>query len=316
MKIAGSDKVLVQMTRRDAMTVMAAAGLVPLFEGKGEAAEAFSYATMRRCGQTNFNERDPIDLDIAWWIRFWKSMRLDAVLINGGGIMAFYPTQIPYHHRSQFLGSRDLFGDFLKAAKAESMRVVARMDCNYVYEEAFKARPEWIQRNWAGAPVTHAESPWLYQTCMHTSYFTEQMLAISSRDEFGLYDVDGYFTEWLAEHGGASDGMLLRGKACQGAPDLEFAGSGISGISTVRFRNLEAVGQGGEGEEGGQSVYVGNLGGGIRAVLNLSKIGKLGLRGGLMRITRGRSGTTPIWDCAQQGRCGAVGKWVGARLPM
>ena len=46
------------------------------------------YETMRRCGQTNFNERDPEVLDIAWWIDYWTSLKLDALLLSAGGIMA------------------------------------------------------------------------------------------------------------------------------------------------------------------------------------------------------------------------------------
>ena len=125
--------------------------------------------------------------------RLLEVIRLDAVLLNAGGIMAFYPTKIPYHHRSQFLGKGDLFGDFAKAAKVAHMRVVARLDCNDVYEEAYKAHPEWIVRIDAGKPVMHAESPWLYKTCMYSSYFTEQMPAIF-HEMNSLYDVDGFFT--------------------------------------------------------------------------------------------------------------------------
>jgi hypothetical protein len=32
------------------------------------------YRTMRRCGQVNFNERDPVDLNIDDWLAFWSSM--------------------------------------------------------------------------------------------------------------------------------------------------------------------------------------------------------------------------------------------------
>src|SRR5689334_1896884 len=119
------------------------------------------YRSMRRCGQTNFNERDPEVLEIGPWIQYWKSLKLDAVLLNAGGIMAFYPTQIPYHHKSQYLGKRDLFGDFTKAAKTAGIRVVSRLDCNYAYEEAYKAHPEWFERRANGEPVKHSESPWL-----------------------------------------------------------------------------------------------------------------------------------------------------------
>src|SRR5215510_14860023 len=73
------------------------------------------YSMMRRCGQINFNERDPIAMDVNAWADYWASLKVDAVLINGGGILAFYPTQVPYHHRSQFLGSRDLFGELAAA---------------------------------------------------------------------------------------------------------------------------------------------------------------------------------------------------------
>src|SRR2546429_4093961 len=97
---------------------------------------------MRRCGQLNFNERDPLTLDVAAWIDYWASLRVNALLVNGGGIMAFYPTEVPYHHRSGFLGTRDLFGEMAAAARARGIRVVARMDCNYSWEEALRAHPE------------------------------------------------------------------------------------------------------------------------------------------------------------------------------
>src|SRR5256712_1349062 len=97
------------------------------------------YATMRRCGQLNFNERDPLTLDVAAWIDYWASLRVNALLVNGGGIMAFYPTEVPYHHRSAFLGTRDLFGEMAAAARARGIRVVARMDCNYSWEEALRS---------------------------------------------------------------------------------------------------------------------------------------------------------------------------------
>jgi len=53
------------------------------------------YMRMRRCGQLNLNERDPLALDVAKWIDYWASLKLDALLLNGGGILAFYPTAVP-----------------------------------------------------------------------------------------------------------------------------------------------------------------------------------------------------------------------------
>src|ERR1043165_2767166 len=62
---------------------------------------------LRRVGQVNFNERDPIELDVEAWADYWASLKVDAVLVSVTGILAFYPTQVPFHRRSQFLGERD-----------------------------------------------------------------------------------------------------------------------------------------------------------------------------------------------------------------
>jgi hypothetical protein len=151
------------------------------------------YNTMRRCGQINFNERDPLTMDTEAWADYWTSLKVDAVLLNGGGILAFYPTQVPYHRRSQFLGTRDLFGEMVAAVKQRGIRAVARMDCNFSYEDALKAHPEWFERNSDGSSRPHPESPWLFSTCMFGSYFSEQMPAIY-REINQRYAVDGFFT--------------------------------------------------------------------------------------------------------------------------
>ena len=134
------------LTRREflavsAASVIATSGGDPIAQENGKP----WYAVMRRCGQINFNEQDPLKMDVNAWADYWASLKVDAVLLNGGGILAFYPTQVPYHHRSEFLGARDLFGEMTAACKKRGMRVVARMDCNYAYEEAFKGRPEWFE---------------------------------------------------------------------------------------------------------------------------------------------------------------------------
>src|SRR5256885_13202915 len=111
------------------------------------------------------------------WGDFWASLLVDAVLLNGGGIVAFYPTQVSLPRRSQFLGTRDLFGEMVAAMKKRGIRAVARMDCNLAYEDALKAHPDWFERNADGSPRAHNESPWLFATCMFSTYFSEQMPA-------------------------------------------------------------------------------------------------------------------------------------------
>src|SRR2546430_11804634 len=104
------------MDRREFLALSAAAGAAaqagrPLPAAAVPAPPPPWHATMRRCGQLNFNERDPLTLDVAAWIDYWASLRVNALLVNGGGVMAVYPTQVPYHHPSGVLGTPDPVGE-------------------------------------------------------------------------------------------------------------------------------------------------------------------------------------------------------------
>jgi len=263
---------------------------------------------MRRCGQLNLNERDPLTLDVASWIDYWSSLKLDALLLNGGGIVAFYPTDVPYHHRSEFLGSRDLFGELASATKARGMRLVARMDCNYAYEDALKAHPEWFERNRDGSPRPHNESTWLYKTCMFSPYFTAQMAAIY-REINKRYPVDGFFTNGWPSTG---DLTVCYCENCQkvygvigGAPPERVDASDARyrkyyDAYMNRVLDIWTGWQNVVTEARADSVYVGNLGGGIRTVKNVKRLGEAAHW--FNADHQGRAGDTVIWDCAQQGR--------------
>ena len=56
-------------------------------------------------GQTNITEKDPIRYDIAWWREQWKRTAVQAVIINAGGIVAYYPSRFPLHHQAEFLAA-------------------------------------------------------------------------------------------------------------------------------------------------------------------------------------------------------------------
>jgi hypothetical protein len=86
------------------------------------------YRRAYRWGQTNITEKDPVRYDIPWWREFWKKTNVQAVIINAGGIVAYYPSKYSLHHRAEFLNGRDLFGELTKAAHDEGLFVMARID--------------------------------------------------------------------------------------------------------------------------------------------------------------------------------------------
>src|SRR3954471_24237421 len=61
-----------------------------------------------RWAQLAFVDTDPARCDPDFWLSYFKTIHADGALLSAGGVTAFYPTQIPLHHRSEYLGNSDL----------------------------------------------------------------------------------------------------------------------------------------------------------------------------------------------------------------
>lgn len=125
------------------------------------------YRKTLRWGQTNITEIDPERYDIAWWRKHWKRTHTQGVVINAGGIVAYYPSQVPLHRQAQHLGGRDLFGELCRAAHDDGLVVFARMDSNRAHEEFYRAHPEWFAVDANGKPHRAGD---LYITCVNGPY--------------------------------------------------------------------------------------------------------------------------------------------------
>jgi hypothetical protein len=160
-------------TRRDFITAASAAFVTA--RGAAAAGTEPWYRRTYRWGQTNITEKDPVRYDIAWWREFWKRTRVQGVIINAGGIVAYYPSKFPLQHRAEFLDDRDLYGDLAKAAHEDDLVVVARMDSNRTAEDFFRAHPDWFARNSSGNPYRVADK---YVTCVNGPYYDEYLPSV------------------------------------------------------------------------------------------------------------------------------------------
>ena len=162
------------MTNRREFLAAGAAALAASSSTAGAAGTPWYRRTLR-WGQTNITEKDPVRYDISWWREYWKKTNTQGVIINAGGIVAYYPSKFPLHHRAEHLGGRDLYGELCKAAHEDGLVVLARMDSNRVAEDFFRAYPDWFARNASGNPYRAADK---YVTCINSPYYDEYIPSV------------------------------------------------------------------------------------------------------------------------------------------
>src|SRR5664279_160234 len=95
------------------------------------------YDRPMRWAQVAFVEDDPGNYDEAFWLDYFKRLHVDAACLSAGGCTAFYPTKIPLHYRSKWLGDRDSFGDFAAGCRKLGMNVIARTDPHAVHQDVY-----------------------------------------------------------------------------------------------------------------------------------------------------------------------------------
>ena len=182
------------MKSATAAAVLAGVGVAKLVgaedaSGSGAAPAEPWFRRTLRWGQTNINELDPTRYDVGWWRTQWKRTRTQGVVVNAGGIVAFYPTKVPRHRPARFLGSRDLFGELRQAAKEDGIVVFARMDSDGNNEDFYRAHPDWFAADADGHPYQRERG--LYMPCLNGPYFSEYLAAIL--DEIAaLYRPEGF----------------------------------------------------------------------------------------------------------------------------
>ena len=204
---------------------------------------------IRRVGQTNMTEHDPAVMNIEEWADYWHSAEVDIVYISVTGILAFYPSKVPFHRHGKFLNGRDFFGECVAAAKKRNMRVVARMSPDLNWGDALEAHPEWAMRNKDGSAQFSSEEPRLFKTCMFSTYMDDYVPAIM-REINSLYDVDCLYTNGWPPIGNLPDCHCA---VCSKLPPVGT--SAYWRVFTDRTRALAEIRRHCEREEAGQLLF-------------------------------------------------------------
>jgi hypothetical protein len=169
-----------------------AGAAAPGLAAGAESAAAW-YDRPMRWAQLTLVEDDPGKYDLQFWLDYFQRTHSDAACLSAGGCVAYYPTRVPLHYRSRFLGDRDCFGDLVAGCRKLGMNVVARTDPHAAHQDVYDAHPDWIAVDAEGRKRKHWADPELWVTCALGPYNFEFMTDVT-REIVRMYKVDAIFS--------------------------------------------------------------------------------------------------------------------------
>jgi hypothetical protein len=261
------------------------------------------YGRPMRWIQLAFVEDDPGNYDLAFWLDYFARIHADAACLSAGGVVAFYPTEIPLHYRSRWLGTGDAFGDIVAGCRKLGMNVVARTDSHACHQDVYDAHPDWVAVDAKGNKRRHPSDLDYWITCALGPYNFEFMTAVH-QEIVRKYRVDGIFTNrW------SGSGMCY----CQHCQDNFKAFSGLDLPRTTdpqdparrqylvwnqeRLFELWRLWNEKIRAFNPNASFIANAGGGALSPLDMKTIGEL----------------TPTLFADRQGRSGLMAPWANGK---
>lgn len=139
--------------------------------------------------QTNLRETNAA-LNPKKFIEDVGNFNANVLMLNAGGITAYYPSNVEYEYVSPYLPKgHDMFGEVLREAHAHNIRVVSRWDFSKTHKDVYDAHPDWFFKMANGQPAIYNG---LYLACINGDWYHKKSIEILT-EALDRYDVDGCF---------------------------------------------------------------------------------------------------------------------------
>jgi len=259
-----------------------------------------------RWAQLTLVEDDPGKFDLQFWLDYFKRTRSDAVCLSAGGCVAYYPTRVPFHHRSAWLGQRDVLGELVTGCRKLGMVVIARTDPHATYDDVQAAHPDWIAVDAAGKPRRHWASPEMWVTCALGPYNFEFMTEVK-KEIMSRYQVDAIFiNRWdgsgmcFCEHCQINFRKASGHELPRSSNPQDAARRAYILWSQQRLFDLWRLWDSEVHRLNPDSCVIPNTGGGANSALDMQRIGELAPT--LIADRQARRGLTAPWANGKNGK--------------
>jgi len=117
-----------------------------------------------------------------------KYFSANTLLINAGGIMAFYPTKLEYQYVNPYM-KENMLEDVVTKCHAAGIRVMVRFDFSRAHKSIFDKHPDWFYISPQGERIINDD---MYVVSINAPYEQEQLFNIVG-EVIERFPVDGIF---------------------------------------------------------------------------------------------------------------------------
>ncbi len=112
----------------------------------------------------------------------------NTLIINAGGIMAFYPTALDFHYINPFM-QEEMLSKVIERCHALNIRVVVRFDFSRIHESIFREHPDWCYISPKGERIINTD---MYVVSINAPYVQEKAFKIIE-EVMDRFPIDGIF---------------------------------------------------------------------------------------------------------------------------
>ncbi len=119
----------------------------------------------------------------------------NTLIINAGGIMAFYPTELDYQYINPYM-NETMLKDVIEKCHALDIRVITRFDFSRMHRSIFEKHPDWCYISPTGQRIINDD---MYMASINAPYVQEKSIEIVE-EVIERYDIDGIFINMPGYH--------------------------------------------------------------------------------------------------------------------
>lgn len=113
---------------------------------------------------------------------------VNTLIINGGGIMAFYPSRLDFHYINPYM-QPEMLGEVVRRCHELNIRVITRFDFSRIHSSIFEKHPDWCYISPTGERIINDD---MYMVAINAPYVQEKSIEIIE-EVMERYPIDGIF---------------------------------------------------------------------------------------------------------------------------